>query len=235
MFCTKCGKQIDYDAYVCDECAAAEAAANAEEAVNEEVATPAVENEVMETPVAAPAPTPAPVEAPINQAPVYNQAPVNQAPNYNQAPVYQAPVYQAPAYAAPVATPAAAPADADNKMFGFGKALTSTLLGFFGFIFSIICFASSAVGGGIIGFIFFYPAALTMAIISLIFGIKSISTFKARGRACCAKPIATLILGIVGVVLASLAFLYIFLGFITACAFCMEYDSYGYYDDYYYY
>ncbi len=217
MFCTKCGKQIDYDAIVCKECEAEAAAVEA----------PAVEEPVTETPAPETPAVDTAVEAPVVEAPVA-VAPVVEAP-VAAAPVVEAPVVEAPVVAAPVVNPAVV-ADPTNKMFGFGKALTSTILSFFAIIFSGIALGFSAVGFGMgaIGLVLFYPGAIAMSVISLIFGIKSITTFKARSKAGCAKPIATLVLGINGVACAALAFLYIFLGAMAGCTLCLVADSYYY-------
>ncbi|MBO5789944.1 MAG: hypothetical protein J6R40_02190 [Clostridia bacterium] len=85
--------------------------------------------------------------------------------------------------------------DPQNRMFGFGKALTSTILGWVGFIFAYI----GLIGGIIdpdVGILFFMMS-LPLVIIPLVFGIASIKVFMKR-KATCVKPIATLILGIDG-------------------------------------
>ena len=156
--------------------------------------------------------------------PTYQQ-PTYQQPNYQQPPYpnqnYQAPNYQAQQPNQPYdygyqnynQAPTAyydysnpnQPKDTKSlKKNGFGKALAGTILGNIGFIiayFIIIAFnglysldeAASAV---IVGFIFTLPPA----IISLVFGVKSINTFKATNSTYKVKPIPTLILGIVATV-----------------------------------
>ena len=142
MYCTKCGKQIDYDAEVCNECKAAETARN--------------END------------------------------------YNP--------FEEP--------PIGVPTDADNRMFGFGKALASTIIAVVNLIFSFIAMAVSLEepDAGIVLILM----GIAMFVVSLIFGIKSITTFKRRCRENCAKPIPTLILGIVGIVVSATAAMYLF-------------------------
>jgi hypothetical protein len=91
-----------------------------------------------------------------------------------------------------------------NRMFGFGKALASTIVGFIGLIWGYVWLIMSIAEGlgeaSLVLAIFLAP----MVAISIIFGIKSIKTFKAR-RATCAKPIPTLVLGIVGTICGGLA------------------------------
>ena len=97
------------------------------------------------------------------------------------------------------------PQNNGNRMLGFGKALTSTILSFIGFIFTVMALAYSAItlGSGVALFMLSLP----MVIISFIFGISSISTF----RRATPKPIATLILGINGLVWSSFGLFYEFL------------------------
>ena len=91
-----------------------------------------------------------------------------------------------------------------NRMFGFGKALASAIVGSIGLIWGYLWLIMSSVTGmgekSLVLAIFLAP----MVAISIAFGIKSIKTFKAR-RATCAKPIPTLVLGIVGTICGGLA------------------------------
>ncbi len=125
-------------------------------------------------------------------------------------PIYQAPVYQPVEDSFSQQTITEEPVvtstlpQPGNRMFGFGKALASTIIGFIGFIWGYLWFVMSAVEE-------MGEASLVLAIllapmvaVSLAFGIKSIKTFMAR-KATCAKPIPTLILGIVGVVCGGFA------------------------------
>ncbi|MBQ2768477.1 MAG: zinc ribbon domain-containing protein [Clostridia bacterium] len=98
------------------------------------------------------------------------------------------------------------------RMEGFGKALTGTILSFVGMVFFFI--ACALIAGAetyeydyyygysysyvyeedLIASLFFVIGAIVLGIISVVFGAKSIATFKrTQGQ----KPIATLILGIV--------------------------------------
>lgn len=170
MYCTKCGKWIDYEATVCNECRAAE-----------EVASAAAENREAEPrPDVSDMFTPAPFEI-----------------------------------------------DPKNRMFGFGKALTSAILGFFGFLFSYIALVAGIIepGAGIVLFILGLPPT----IISIIFGIQSIKAFKKRSANGCAKPIATLVLGIHGVALGATAAFFLLIALIAISVGGVSYsDSYYY-------
>ena len=124
-----------------------------------------------------------------------------QQPNYSQ------PNYSQPNYSQPYAQPQAQPKpqytrepDPQNKMYGFGKALTGTILAFVSIIIPYlslgVMFDSPELG------IVLMLMALPCAIIGLVFGIGSIKTFMRRKNGC-AKPIATLILGIAALSLAA--------------------------------
>lgn len=120
---------------------------------------------------------------------------------------------QTPYYGRPPVV--AVPVDRDNRMYGFGKALASTIMSesaFFALLFSFFFFLEMVVieGGPIevmIGFIS-YLAVVALIVIALILGIKSIGTYSRRSREGCAKPVATLVLGIIGVVGSALALFY---------------------------
>jgi hypothetical protein len=104
---------------------------------------------------------------------------------------------------APIAqpvTPVARPIK-NERMNGFGPALTSTIMGFFGFIFAYVALILMIVMIGVP----FWLMSIGLTIPSLIMGIKSIKVFKDAGRLKRAKPIATLILGIAGTSLAGFA------------------------------
>jgi len=169
MYCTKCGKQIDYDALVCKECCEKE----------REALLSSTETETAE----------------------------------EKAQAYYSPVPTAPAASNESASYAAADngemyPDPDNRMFGFGKALTATILGFVGFLFSYIGLIFTAIIPAV-GIVFFVISAAP-SIISVIFGISSIKCF-ARRKSHCAKPIATLILGIAGLAQGAFACFFLFI------------------------
>ena len=214
MYCRKCGKFIDYDADFCDECVKAQQDS-------------AITGEPVETVK--------PVEYAEPVQPTYQQ------PNYQQPP-YPNPNYQAPNYQpqqpnqpydyvyqnynqAPTAyydyNNPNQPKDGKSlKKNGFGKALAGTILGAIGFI--IAYFIIIAIGEylgydyaeiasmAVVGFVFTLPAG----IISLVFGVKSINTFKATNSTYKVKPIPTLVLGIVETVAGAITILFDFCFFI---------------------
>jgi hypothetical protein len=101
-------------------------------------------------------------------------------------------------YTAPAQSPAS---DKNNKMLGFGKALTSTILSTFGLLFAYVAdilFLALDVEAAMILSIFTMP----LAIIPLIFGISSIKVFTSCKNSR-SKPIATLILGINGLAVSA--------------------------------
>ena len=181
MYCRKCGKFIDYDADYCDECVKAEQ----DSAVTGEPVTP---------------PT---VESTFYQQP--NQQPYN---NY-----YNPYGQQVPPTYYDYTNQNQQQNNQAMKKNGFGKALTATILGGIGFFIAYIILMSiyselmnyinydsyyymDFVAEGLTGFILTLPAG----IISLVFGTKSINTFKSTVAKYKVKPVPTLILGIVGTV-----------------------------------
>ena len=171
MYCKKCGKKLDYESDICNECAQNDEFFSAE-------------------PIIEPAPQPQP----------------------------------APVYAEPVAAPApAAPIDPTNtRKYGIGKAITSIILGFVGYIISylvltVLTAIMESPGAPEIespALMFFVFVSLGLAIPSLILGIKSIITFIKRAKGGYVKPIPTLILGIIGVNLAACVLLFDSVSFI---------------------
>ena len=164
MYCSKCGKQIDYESTVCAECVAKMANKAGESAPSADVA-----------PVVAAAPEVTHVIA------------------------------------------ASAP-QANTRMLGFGKALASTILSFasiFLVIFSLVSIATFLFGLGI----FLLLASIAAIVISIIFGIKSIKTFIVAKKAGTGTPVATLVLGINGLVTAAFSALYVIIfGFAVVVA-----------------
>ena len=215
MYCTRCGKKIDYDAFVCNECVKQEQEAFAE--VKTEATEPVVEATVepaVEEPVATA--TAEPVQEPVNPQPTYT-APNNQQYYYSnpntgyQNTAYQNNAYQTNPYQNTAYTPyQSQPTTGNPRMNGFGKALTSTILGFFSYIFSAITLGIAEVGepGATV---LFLMMTLGMAIPSLIMGIKSIKTFTNAPKQGLPRPIATLVLGIVGISFTAIAFLICFI------------------------
>ena len=90
--------------------------------------------------------------------------------------------------------------DPKNRMYGFGKALTSTILGQIAFA---IIYSSLYMFYGEDVYAVIIVMTIPMVIVSMILGIKSINTFKSR-KGNCVRPIPTLILGINGLVNAAI-------------------------------
>ena len=97
-----------------------------------------------------------------------------------------------------------------SRMVGFGGALTSAILGEIAATFGMIPFLfifGGVASGAILGFgIFLVIGAIVMGIIAIVKGAKSIKVFRESSP----KPIATFILGLVGIVGAALAFIFLF-------------------------
>ena len=189
MYCTKCGKQIDYDSPICKECVDEMAAS----AAPVEAVEPAIEQNVIEQ---------SEIEQPV-------QTELQPGESVEVAPA----TYTAQPTPPPTVYPSAG--GANLRMRGFGKALTSTILGFIGYFFSVFTMAmlatedpDVAIAGGV-----FFVMSLPLTIIPLIFGLKSIGLFKST-PAGMPKPIATLILGIVGLFFAALSLLFLSLALI---------------------
>ena len=98
-----------------------------------------------------------------------------------------------------------------NRMFGFGKALASTVMSFVGFVFAYITLilAMFSREAGLILLV----VTLGLLVTSLVFGIGSIACFNKRRKAC-AKNIPTLVLGINGVATAAFGSIYAFVAMI---------------------
>ena len=143
---------------------------------------------------------------------------------------------------APVTTETVQPVviqqDGDRK-FGFGKALASTIMGAIAYfvmcmaygiplgIIEVLEEASYASGGaeaaslGIAITMVFFLIGLGLCIPSLIMGISSIKCFFARKKAGYAKPVPTLVLGIIGVATSAMAILFALLALLLISALMM--------------
>ncbi len=127
--------------------------------------------------------------------------------------------FDEPTTAQPVAQPTVTTTPPTNmtRMYGFKKSLAGTILGVIGYVFAMIpsvlfniyeifeqtgTFTASelneiaTVYQGMSWF--FFVVALPLGILGLIFGIQGINKFK-EAKAQGVKPVATLVLGIVGV------------------------------------
>ena len=173
MFCNKCGKQIEKGT-LCNECLVAEL-------VSEEPAK--VEAVVQESEKVVPA-----------QESVATDAGIDAAGNFT---------FFNEQSSASVNTPEHADTSIKSSwiMYGFGRALASTIMSVIGYFFVYIgLYACIEVPeAGLVFSIF----ALPLIIVPLILGILSIKAFKSR-RYAYAKPIPTLVLGIVGTSISGL-------------------------------
>lgn len=130
----------------------------------------------------------------------------------------------------------------ENEDTGFGKALAGTITGVIGYIFMMIAFCIFVVAieisafeyldmemydedlfelSNIINFEALMPSSIVCMIIgavlsvfALVFGIKSIAKFKQCVKMGMKKPVATLVLGIVGVASSVLTILFLFINLI---------------------
>lgn len=164
MFCTRCGKKLDYNSIICNECLQAEGGF-----FNE--------------------PPKASADRPLENEDTL----IIQAQNQN--------------YSSDTVTVESTPAQRGSRMKGFLGALLSFIFSIVSTLISIMVLYFSALNMGIsmafgdyssaiIGLItmIFITVAIVLCIFSIILGIKSTITFKRSSP----KPIATLILGILG-------------------------------------
>ena len=118
-------------------------------------------------------------------------------------------------YRAPVYAPAVKPQN--PRMIGFGRALTSTILGTIGWIFAyvalIVCTMAATEYGYEGAGVVLSMIATGLSIPSLILGIKSVTEFKRAKSAGMPKPIPTLILGICGIIYAAMSFFFLTISF----------------------
>ena len=103
-------------------------------------------------------------------------------------------------------------------MLGFGKALTATILGFVSIFFAAIAlvmmaesYSYSDDGSLFAGALIVFAGAVAMSVVSLVLGIKSVKLAKTSNP----KPIATMVLGIVGICEAGFALFYNFITLIA--------------------
>lgn len=107
------------------------------------------------------------------------------------------------------------------RMYGFGKALASTIMSVIGYIFALMAYILAVailstngidnVEGSPIIIVVWTMMALPLVIISIIFGIKSIKNFKYCKSKNLPKPIATLVLGITGVTFSGFSVIFLLL------------------------
>lgn len=187
MFCNKCGKQFEGDERLCPECAAKEAE---EKALEEAKRIKAAEEARAIAEEKAAAARAAVAEARAAEAAAARAAEaVDGNANGEDAPSVL------PVISAMNKANNADLSDPRNVMFGFGKALTATILGVIGFIWYYII--SELVYELPDVSLLLNVLGLALIIIPILFGINSIKLFSER-KDCHTKPIPAFILGIVG-------------------------------------
>ena len=200
MYCTRCGKKIDYEAFVCNECVQKEEAAFAE--VNNETTEPVVETMVVDEPAVTATEDQAcpPVEEPVNTQPT--SAPTGQ--QYGTNPTPNAPYTPYTPYQ-PQSSSLSIPSS-NFRMIGFGKALASTILSAVGYLFCILGIQFAVYEPGVVAILIILAVGLSVP--ALIMGIQSIKTSSRVASRGLPRPIATLILGIVGIGTAAMNFFF---------------------------
>lgn len=187
MYCTKCGKEINYDSRFCVDCAK-ELAIEATLAANRASVG------------SAPAQVTTAPEAEAVAAPTQTEAAA-------------APAELVPVVIDEVKTEVKAAPAPNSEINGKGKAIASLVMSCVSFLLAYlsIFFVIFAPGLGV----FMLIAATPLAIISLVQGIKCIKIFSSFARAGLKKPVATLVMGIIGLVTAATSLMIILIYFIT--------------------
>ena len=217
MFCQRCRRQIDGNMPFCEKCILELAdKIRAEKDLDEKTDT-AIRREGC-APSAADSPCGIHTENITKSAPesatVKTRADVNKPPNLGNPTAPHATVARR-VYPGAVPNgmrrpPEQVPSKPINyRMYGFGMALTSTILAFFAFIFLFVFTESIIVSGtmeSFVGGVIFFGAP--MAILALTFGIISIVRFKKIRKQGLPSPIATLVMGIFSVSYTGIAVLY---------------------------
>ena len=183
MYCQNCGKFIEGDAKLCAECE-----------------TELYGKKTSDTDTTDTQSTPTDGQVP----PTDTQIPPYQTPPYQGVPPYG---YYNPGYYQPPMNPYAYSTEPEpqNRMFGFGKALTSLILGFFSYFFSVLAMALlSEDAAPVTGSAIVLLIAVGITATAFIFALQSIRCYQKR-KATCIKPIPTLILGIIGISLSGLS------------------------------
>ena len=173
MYCKKCGKKLDYDGDLCEECRNRELVYG-DEQTKAETASTAYD----------------PFDEPSTDA---NRATGNGNVAYMPS------------------------GENGDRMHGFGKALTSAILGDVGVVLAYFGIYASifSVGLGI----FLILGSIALAVLGLVFGIQSVQTFIADKNAGRVKPIATLVCGIIGIVGSAVtAFVLVIMGAVLGIA-----------------
>ena len=196
MFCSRCGKKIEYDSPICLECISA-MAEESQRKENAEQAQPKVSEECIEA-------CSENVYSAQNNAYCGEYAQPQPCYNGNVSLFYS----EQPKINTPVAVMGeqVEAGEKSTRMAGFGIALAGTIISFasiFLMFFSIVGLAVASAGGVIL-----FMLTIASTVVSIVFGIKSISTFVSVKREGNPVPIATLILGINGLATAAFILLY---------------------------
>lgn len=227
MFCSKCGKEINYDSPICYECIASMANESPNENVNEVKETEAPTLEQQSAPQEsneAFAPQQQNSAVPAPQQPSY-AAPIN-----NQVPLYAIPMTPAPQPRPQQQAPLTIPGGKSTRMQGFGGALAAMILSTVGIIFFYVA-TYAAVLSGISSFAVGLILAIVPFIVSIVLGIKSIATFVSVKRSGRPVPIATLIMGIEALATSAMMIFSLLIGVCAggavACSYLSEDSYYG--------
>ena len=222
MFCRNCGKEIPGEGDLCDQCR------------YKDTIFPGIPDDPAHAPPYQPY---GQYQQQYGQPPQYGQ---NQQ-QYGQ-PQYGQNQQQNPYYRQNDGNVPMQGAGNGDKSVGFKPALAATIMGIIGAVFALVAYVLSLVvlsaqvgetldtiygdvsyvtyttvsGGSIAGFVITLLLGLGLAIPALVLGIKSIKLFNAGRRAGGVKPVATLVLGIIGVVSASIALSFGALGLLLA-------------------
>ncbi len=191
MFCNKCGRRIDSGIY-CSECAAAENSQRQPAPTYQQPIIIKVETHNGYTPAVK-------VEAPAGYAPNIivetETAPATEAPEsaYTSESVGQGVENQ-------LVSLGYVPPEKGSRMAGFGKALTAVILASIGYVLA-------ALGSELTYYLplvalWMELIALPFGVVPMIFGISSIRLFKSRKNTA-ARPVATFVLGIIGLSMAA--------------------------------
>lgn len=218
MFCTRCGKEIDYDSPICIECAlAAREDAKAKEELKDEQdfnsSTPQFNFTRLQTDSEDKTDCLDPdfkdcADTGFSETLGGARSGFG---NGTENPFRSADAPYTRAYTVETTNEPEPPKN--RVMVGFGIALTAAILGFFSYIFTAIimgvCIAAPETGAVLL-FVFSVPAT----VMAIVFGAKSIGRFKRR-HAENTLPIPALALGIAGVVFGAMSAFVVFISFIT--------------------
>ena len=226
MYCRYCGKQTENADGICDECRAESASTQAQDALQNGA------NGMPPYGMPNGVPPYAPYGMPNGVPPYAPYGMPNGVPPYDP---YGMP-NGVPPYEAPMPSDPNMPNPGYTKNYGFGGALTSLLVGCvssvityiaiiliamylaaYGYAETSIYIEEYMVEGFDVGGLVLTIIGTLASVVSLVFGIISIKKF-ADAKKYGVKPVATLVLGIIGVVASSSALFVAFIGFMCYAA-----------------